>query len=44
VAAAGLALALGLGYQFGRGQEAGTAAPPEPTRTIAADTPWRDSR
>lgn len=44
VTAAGLALALGLGYQYGRGHDVGTAAPPEPTRTIAADTPWQDAR
>lgn len=44
VTAAGLALALGLGYQVGREQEAGAAAPPEPTRTIAADAPWQDAR
>jgi hypothetical protein len=43
-AAAGLAAALGVGYQVGRGHDAGTPAPPEPTRIIAADTPWQDAR
>jgi hypothetical protein len=42
--AAGLVLAVGAGYQIGADAGGSPAAPPEPTRVIAADTPWQDAR
>jgi hypothetical protein len=44
VAAAGLVLAMGIGYQIGTAADSVATAPPEPTRVVVSDEPWRDAQ
>jgi hypothetical protein len=43
VAAAGLVLAMGVGYQIGAAADSAVSTPPEPTRVVVSDEPWRET-